>query len=184
LSAADLAILRVFALKTRAQMTRELFKMLPFAFPGCCDKSEAEVDSRAAFLSGITPRLYDCCPRSCCCYVGPHADLTHCPYCKEPRLNSQGRPRKVFTYIPLIPRLLALCRDRETAELMSYQLSRPYCPQAINDVFDGRQYRALCDTRVSLNGQEQPYHHFSNPRDIALGLSTDGFTPFKRGKQT
>lgn len=186
--------------------------MLPFAFPGCVDATEDEVDSRAAFLSGISPKLYDCCPKSCCCYVGPYADSQSCFECKQPRYNANGRPRKVFTYLPLIPRLLALCRDREMATRMGYRATynqtpvrhripepacsvhhhrsgqgkrnKCYCPNAVNDVFDGKQYRALCDTPVRISGESQSYNHFSSPHDIALALSTDGFTPFKRGKQT
>lgn len=79
LSADDRQILRVFAFKTRARLTREAFAMLPFAFDSIPDESEAEVDARTAFLSGIYPVLYNCCPRSCCCYVGPYADFRECP---------------------------------------------------------------------------------------------------------
>lgn len=193
-------------------MTREMFQMLPFAFPGAPMTTEDHVDSRAAFLSGLEPQLYDCCPNSCCCYVGPHAELVSCPYCSQPRRNAGGKPRKIFTYIPLIPRLLAAYRNPDMAKRLRYRadykvspvrhrspepacslhhersaqgrLGVCYCPSKINDVFDGQQYRALCDTPVTINNQQQGHHFFSDRHDIALGFSTDGFAPFKRGKQT
>lgn len=193
-------------------MTREMFEMLPYAFPGSPATTEDRVDSRAAFLSGLDPELYECCPNSCCCYVGSHSELQVCPYCSEPRYNRAGKPRKIFTYIPLVPRLLAAYRNPEMAKRMRYRaefkqshvrhsiptaecarhcelsgkgkLGVCYCPSKINDVFDSKQYRALCDTRVTVNNQQQAHRFFSDRRDIALGFSTDGFTPFKRGKQS
>jgi hypothetical protein len=33
-------------------------------------------------------------------------------------------------------------------------------------------------------GEEMPFNHFSDPRDIALGVLTDGFAPHKRRMKT
>lgn len=59
-----------------------------------------------------------------------------------------------------------------------------HTPGSINDIFDASHYRQLLTKKVSINGQEMPYHHFSDSRDIALGLSTDGFAPFRCRKTT
>ncbi|KAJ7198719.1 hypothetical protein GGX14DRAFT_303419, partial [Mycena pura] len=32
---------------------------------------------------------YDCCKASCCCFVGPYADLSSCPHCSAPRYDSR-----------------------------------------------------------------------------------------------
>lgn len=86
LTSEDKRILRLFALKARAQLTHEAFEMLPFACSG--DDGEPAVNLNisfdkielcTAFLSGLKPQRYDCCPNSCCCYVGPHADCQNCP---------------------------------------------------------------------------------------------------------
>ena len=37
---------------------------------------------------------------------------------------------------------------------------------------------------MTIDNEELPHYFFSDARDIALGLSTDGFAPFKRKKQT
>lgn len=217
LSSQDKRILRLFALKTHTKLTREAFAMLPFAFADhedapAFEESEDEINSRAAFLSGLDPRVYDSCIGSCCCYVGPYKDASSCPHCSEPRLNSLGQPRKLFTYIPVIPRLKAMCREQGLSEKLQYRanynisppqhnpplpscsayhhrtgLGRPdvcYCPSKIEDVFDSQHYRALRDTPVTIDGKTYQFNYFAGNTDIALGYLTDGFTPFKRSKQT
>jgi len=54
----------------------------------------------------------------------------------------------------------------------------------ISDIFDSSLYRRLLGKQVVINGTTASHTYFSDPRDIALGLSTDGFCPFKRRKAT
>lgn len=190
LSESDRALLRSFSFRLKSGITREAFKMLPYAFDGIDPEEPDEVDSRVAFLSAFDPRLYHCCPNSCCCFVGPYADLDTCPHCETPRYTSTGRPRKIFTYIPLIPRLVAMYRNHTTAKKLSYRSkytqSPPkhsipipecertrtlsghglpntcYCPSEVQDVFDGSQYRAVCDSHVRVNEANQAHRHFSD----------------------
>jgi hypothetical protein len=54
----------------------------------------------------------------------------------------------------------------------------------MKDVFDSKNYSTLRERFVTVNGVRMPYKFFSDLRDIALGLSTDGFSPFKRRKKT
>lgn len=64
---------------------------------------------------------------------------------------------------------------------MGYQ--HTYCEkrdsEKVTDVFDGALYRDLCEQEVTVNGKTLPHRYFLDPRDIALGLSLDGFAPFK-----
>ena len=69
------------------------------------------------------------------------------------------------------------------AEKMCYRSSHEHEPGLIKDVFDGFHYRSLLDTIVPA-GDAEPFCYFSDKRDIALGLSMDGFSPFKKRKQT
>ncbi|TFY78735.1 hypothetical protein EWM64_g5275, partial [Hericium alpestre] len=57
-------------------------------------------------------------------------------------------------------------------------------PDTIKDVFDSKRYKQLCRENVVVDGTELPHKFFADPRDIALGLSTDGFAPFRRRKKT
>lgn len=159
--------------------------MLPFAFPS--DPPLPKIDavrSRVSFLAGFKPEIYDCCVDSCCCFTGPHADLDKCPYCNQARYHADGAPRKRFTYIPLIPRLVAFAANRPLATRMLYRSEYENRPGFTADVFDSEHYRDLCNRKVKVNGKTLPHKYFEGPRDIALGLSTDGFAPFKRRKNT
>ena len=69
------------------------------------------------------------------------------------------------------------------ADLMQYRARDHQCtPGKITDVFDGSHYRSLCGQRIQLNGTKFAHKYFEDHRDIALGLSADGFSPFKRRK--
>lgn len=52
------------------------------------------------------------------------------------------------------------------------------------DISNGSNYKTLCKTHVTIGGEKQHHKFFKDPWDIALGLSTDGFTPFKKWKHT
>jgi hypothetical protein len=54
----------------------------------------------------------------------------------------------------------------------------------LQDVMDGANYQRLRGTHVTINGQSSSYKYFEDHRDIALGLSTDGFCPFRKRKKT
>jgi hypothetical protein len=55
-------------------------------------------------------------------------------------------------------------------------------PDKVKDVFDGTHYKKLLRTIVTILGEKQGHKFFSDLRDIALGISLDGFAPFKRRK--
>lgn len=149
---------------------------------------------RISRLSGVRPRQYDCCINSCCCYTRQFAKLLYCPFCREPRYTRDKKPVKTFNYLPLIPRLKQWFRNPELVERLSYRSSFKMSPPEpdnpnvdwddIIDVFDGEVYLSLLEERVVINGEKLGHHFFSDRRDIALGISFDGFCPFKRRKQT
>jgi hypothetical protein len=66
---------------------------------------------------------------------------------------------------------------------MQYQGTYVHEPGITKDVFNGSHYQSLLTTIVPA-GDADPYFYFSDKRDIALGLSTDGFTPFKKCDKT
>jgi hypothetical protein len=110
---------------------------------------------------------------------------THCPYCKEARKNNNGRSRKTFTYSPIIPRLKAFFKNREMIKLMGYRANSIISEDStIKDIFDGGNYVHLKEKYVTIRGVSQGHKFFSDDRDVALGLSLDGFCPFKRRNQT
>jgi len=50
----------------------------------------------------------------------------------------------------------------------------------MKDVFDGKNYCRLRKQKVELAGKVYDHKYFVDNCDIALGLSTDGFAPFKK----
>ncbi|KAF8205478.1 hypothetical protein K438DRAFT_1578930, partial [Mycena galopus ATCC 62051] len=185
LSEYDLAICRAFSFKVQTNLTDRAFKMLPHAFPQNPPLPKLNgLRARINFLAGFKPDIYHCCINSCLCYVGPNADLTVCPYCNEPRWRANGKPRKKFTYIPIIPRLVAFAANREMAEKRQYRADYQHTPGTTKDVFNGEHYRSLLGKFVEINGELRSHKYFAGPRDVALGASWDGFAPFKRRKKT
>ena len=138
---------------------------------------------RVRSLAGFKPVRYSCCINSCVCFTGPYENLAECPNCKEARYRVNGKPRKYFDYLPVIPRLQAMSANATHAKKMRYRAENVHEPGVIKDVFDGSHYQTLLKTVVPT-GESNLFFYFSDERDIALGLSTDGFGPFKKRKQT
>ncbi|KAL1750254.1 hypothetical protein FB107DRAFT_224204, partial [Schizophyllum commune] len=188
LDAYDRAICRAFAYKLKTHTSDRAFAKIPYAFPQEHElPSLHNIRQRISSLAEFQPQIYDCCLNSCCCYVGPHKDLTACPYCNEDRFQKNGKPRKRFTYIPVKPRLQAFAQNQRMATLMRYRGHEHPGERRggrMTDIYDGQHYRSLCARRVKLRGHDQGYTYFDDARDVALGLSTDGFAPFKRRKHT
>jgi len=159
------------------------YSRLAKAFPSSNQDSLKMVKKRVRSLAGFQPVRYSCCINSCVCFVGPYEDLTSCPNCKEPRFKANGKPRKYFDYIPVIPRLQSMSANSVHAEKMRYRANYVHEPGAIKDVFDGSHYQSLLNTIVP-DSEDHPFFYFSDERDIALGLSTDGFAPFKKRDKT
>jgi hypothetical protein len=65
---------------------------------------------------------------------------------------------------------------------MKYRAAHQHVPGTTTDVFDGSHYRSLREQQVELHGRRLTRRYFDDHRDIALGLSSDGFAPFKKRK--
>jgi len=70
------------------------------------------------------------------------------------------------------------------ATKMQYRDKYERTPGKTTDIYDSETYRSLGGKKVKLDGKTFEHQYFSDPRDVALGLSTDGFAPFKRRKST
>jgi Transposase family tnp2 len=184
-----MTILRAYAYKIDTHTTDSAFKKLPFVFPQEQIPTVDVCRTRLRFLSGIKPERYHCCVNSCCCFVGPHSNCEECPYCGEGRYlqghDGKKKARKYFNYLPFIPRLIAMYANTRKAQEMRYRgFEHEHVPGKIKDIFDGHVYQHLLGKKVIIDDEEASHTYFSSPRDIALGLSTDGFAPFKHRKST
>jgi len=185
----DMSILRAYTFKVDSHLTDDAFAKIPFAFPKENVPTIKVCRSRLQALSGFKPVRYDCCINSCCCFAGKHKDCTKCPYCGQDRYitDRRGRrkARKIFNYLPFIPRLVAMYANPIKAKEMQYRaFEHNHTAGKISDIFDSHIYRRLLGKRVVMGGATASHEYFSDPRDVALGLSTDGFCPFKRRQAT
>jgi hypothetical protein len=69
-------------------------------------------------------------------------------------------------------------------KLMRYRSTYKSEEDTYQDIFDSGNYTRLKEEYVTIGGIRQGHKFFSNEHDIALGLSLDGFCPFKRRNQT
>jgi hypothetical protein len=76
-----------------------------------------------------------------------------------------------------------MLKNPTQAGKMRYRAEFVHEPGVSKDVFDGSHYQSLLDTPVP-GSEAHPFFYFSDGRDIALGLSTDGFAPFKKHSKT
>ncbi|KAG8726824.1 hypothetical protein FRC10_006692, partial [Ceratobasidium sp. 414] len=173
LSKKDRKTLELLAIRLRNHFSHSTWDDLRL---GVCEEfaipSEFIAWRRLRILAGIETRTYDCCINSCCCFLGKYADLNKCPFCKQNQYNARGTARRLFRYTPLIPQLRGMFQSPTMSAKLRYRANfeQEREPNVVKDVFDGENYRKLLETRVNAAGE---YRFFSNPEDIALGLSTD-----------
>ncbi|KAH6897834.1 hypothetical protein BKA70DRAFT_1115959, partial [Coprinopsis sp. MPI-PUGE-AT-0042] len=172
--------IRAFWLRFNTRITRRDFRWMKNVFSHKITiDSEWKIIRQIAKLADVDPVYIDCCIKSCLAYTGEYSNKSVCKYCKEPRYNSQGKPRRLFCYIPLIPQLRGMFESVHTCRLLSYRSNFEVTgPGLIKDVFDGLLYQKLLKKRVRVNGQKLKHRYFSNATDIAFSVCTDGFLLF------
>jgi Transposase family tnp2 len=180
----DVKLLRAYVFKLKHNITDEAFSDLGKLNPSFNTPTWKVASRRIAILAKFAPRSYDCCINVCLLYAGVHEDRQRCIHCHEPRFKPNGQPRKQFNYLPIIPRLQALYSDPEMVQKMAYRGTFQQHDKTMEDIYDSAIYNMLCDTPVTIGGQQLPHHFFSEDTDIALGVATDGFAPFRNRKQT
>ncbi|KAJ7085255.1 hypothetical protein C8R44DRAFT_536558, partial [Mycena epipterygia] len=181
LSAEDLNDIWAFNYKADTQITDTAYEKLSLSFPQLADLYSLHVlQKRIAFLSGIKAVKYDCCIKVCMCYTGKYAMLQCCPFCHKARFDSENKPRHQYHYIPIIPRLVALYTNKDQSEvLQTYRTEFLSELDTVKDVFDGTHYKELLRRFVILHSKKLAHKFFSDMCNIALGISFDGFAPFK-----
>jgi hypothetical protein len=110
----------------------------------------------------------DICVDSCCAFTGQYKELLHCPICNKPRYLKQ-KARKKATYFSLEDRFKIQFQDQERVKKLLYRSLYQSNEGIYNDIFDGILYKTLCQDGF-----------FSNPYDICLIGSTDGYQIFRQ----
>jgi hypothetical protein len=162
-------------------MPRATFNELREKFSHKMDiDSEYKMLKRFEGLTTITPMKIDCCINSCIAYTARYSHSDLCDFCGESRFDTQGKPRRQFSYMPLVPQLQGLFAHEDTVKTLLYCHRYNSSPNTVNDVFDGKMYQSLRDKFVVVDGIQKTYKYFSGDNDIAFSLATDGYLLFGR----
>ncbi|XP_009796469.1 uncharacterized protein [Nicotiana sylvestris] len=166
-----------------------LLKLLSDAFPKghVLPSSIYEVQKIIKDL-GLDYVKIDACVNNCILYRKEYADLEQCPKCGEKRwivrkggeddnevasskLNKRkkGIPRKILRYFPLIPRLQRLFMTKRTAEDMRWHKDKRVDDGVLRHPADSLTWKTFDENHLDFA---------SDPRNVRLGLASDGFNPF------
>jgi hypothetical protein len=123
---------------------------------------------------GLSYEHIHACKNDCALFWKENANLDVCPVCKESRykVNHVGGTKiahKVLRYFPLTPRLLRLYMSRKRAEDMRWYIDKRV---------DDRISRHPADSEEWKEFDVQHPRFALEPRNVRLGLATDGFNPF------
>jgi len=115
------------------------------------------------------------CPNGCMLFWGDDADVnaTRCKVCSSERYKSTSKgnkvPNNVLTYLPIGPRLQRLYATKKVAAHMRWHKENPRVVGKMAHPSNGEAWKHFDAT----------YPEFSSePRNVRLGLCTDGFAPF------
>lgn len=109
--------------------------------------------------------------------------LDQFPKCKTSLLNESGRAMRMFSYMPLIPRLRAVMSNRTYTTQLQYlsdEHAETLRPGTIMNIFDELHYRSLFGDRVVVEDRTYSHNYFPDPHDIAVCFTTDSFASQKR----
>ncbi|CAL2244725.1 unnamed protein product [Prunus armeniaca] len=116
------------------------------------------------------------CKNNCMLFYKEHESLNTCPTCNESRfkMTSQNRttkiPQKVMRYLPLKPRLQRLYMWTHTATDMRWHKEKRVDDDVMRHPADGEAWKEF----------DRTFPEFvADPRNVRLGLATDGFNPYR-----
>ncbi|XP_074278240.1 uncharacterized protein LOC141601834 [Silene latifolia] len=111
----------------------------------------------------------DVCPTGDMLFWNEDEKLNRCRICNSDRYRKNKIPEKVLTYFPLTPRLQRLYATKGVAEDMRWHTKNTNGSGLMSHPSDGEAWKNFNET----------YPEFSaEPRNVRLGLCTDGFDPF------
>ena len=124
-------------------------------------------------ISGVVAMKRDMCISSCAAFTGMYLDLDKCPYCGAPRYQTNGRPRRQFTTIPIGPVLQSFYALPQIAAEMHYlekRLAKILDYLRTHDSYLGSYDDTACSHDLLRAWSTGRF----TKGDIALQLSIDG----------
>ena len=131
---------------------------------------------------GLAYDTIHCCPSPSTCVLfrgDDYKDLTSCPKCGADRYKQVGKskvPIKVLRHFPLIPRLQRMYSTPLQASFMTWHSRHSSEDGVMRGAVDSHQWRFI-------NWKYEEEFAFE-PRNLRLGLATDGVNPFSIKRST
>lgn len=157
-----------------------ILKLLSLAFPNCSLPASFHEAKKLIRALGLGYESIHVCPNNCILFRKEHANKDNCLVLDESRWKDNDAkkkiPQKVLRHFPLIPRLKRMFASKKTAEeLQWHKLKRKPMDNELSHPADGEAWKDF----------DRKYEWFANdPRNIRLGLATDGFNPFGKMNAT
>jgi hypothetical protein len=131
---------------------------------------------------GLGVKRIDCCVNGCMLYYDNEfgindGALVECKFCQEPRYRAKrtsrasGKlvPRKTMFYLPIVSRLQRMFASIHTAKKMTWHYKNQNNTGELRHPVDGEAWKHF----------DKKHPDFaSDPRNVRLGLCSDGFTPY------
>ncbi|XP_042988691.1 uncharacterized protein LOC122316221 [Carya illinoinensis] len=152
-----------------------VIKLLQEAFPEALFPDSYADARRLERGLGFSYEKIHVCPNDCALFWKENATYNECPKCQASRWEESTSParripKKVLRYFPLKPRLQRLYMSNKTSQAMRWHVE--------GRVDDPTCMRHPSDSRV-WKDFDIKHHMFSqDPRNVRLGLASDGFNPF------
>jgi len=120
------------------------------------------------------------CPNDCILYIKEFEGLYKCPRCEVSRYKvkdndgddndmRKGPPAKVLWYVPIIPRLRHFFANVNDANNLTWHANGRKCDGLLRHAADSPQWKKI----------NSLYPEFGrDPRNLRLGLATDGMNPY------
>jgi hypothetical protein len=182
-------IVRLFQIKCMYGLSSALeaiLQLFSLVLPeGHCIPNTLEKVQKVVRDLGLDYKKIHACMNDCVLFRKEYSDTDTCPTCGESRWKSSDSgdndkasridgakkcfPRKILRYFPLIPRLQRLYMIETTSSYMRWHKEGLVC--------DGKM-RHLADS-LAWKHVDDKYKEFAlDPRNVRLGLASDGFNPF------
>ena len=180
-------MIRLFILKCDHKLTNvafgDILELIREVLPDA--KLPASFNEAKSVLKvlGLDYTKIDACPNDCMIYWEEHENATSCHVCETPRWksndtendiqNENGKtyriPQKILRYFPIKKRLQRLFLCQETAKYMTWHADGRENDHLLHHPVDGQAWKEF----------DSLYPKFADdPRNVRLGLATDGFSPF------
>ncbi|KAL5544923.1 hypothetical protein UlMin_008707 [Ulmus minor] len=123
------------------------------------------------------------CVNDCCLFRGNEANADICRKCgasrwkldKQTKKIKKSVPAKVLIYFPIIPRFQRMFRSKEMAEELRWHFEHKRGDGKMDHPADSAAWELVDDKWPTFA---------SDPRNLRLGLATDGFNPFSNLSST